>query len=227
MAESKHARRLVETSLVFLAFLLPGYLTVPSDRASLRVSLLVAPTLIAAVPQLGLVLYLFLIQGEIGRPELGLKAPRAGEIPVALLTALLMVTVLAGAEILVRALPGDTRAMLTRGSRFRLESWRELPAAAAFCLVGASREELLYRDYLFVRLCDLGLPRAASVLACTLLFAVAHAYQGPLALGLALAQGMILAAAFIRTRSLGVPILAHTLYNFAALAAGLFASSPI
>ena len=228
MAESKHTRRLVETSLVFLAFLLPGYASLqPAGTETLKIPALLLPTLFSAVPQAGLLIYILFVQGEIGRPELGLSRPRAKEVPIALAAALAMVIVLLSAELVLAALPESTRAALTRGTRFRLDSWLELPAAAAFCLIAAAREELLYRAYLPVRLCDLGLPPAVAVLAASVLFATAHAYQGPIAVALAMTQGLILAAVFGRSRALWVPVLAHTLHNVVALVATLVSGHPI
>lgn len=222
MPESLRLRRLIELCLVFLAFLLPGYVSAPPrDPEALRASALLASTLVSALPQIGLLLFLLFVQGEIGRSELGLKRLEAREAPAAALSFLAMIAVLAVLQIVTAQLGQDTREALTRGTRFRLQSASEVPAAAVFCLIAAAREELFYRAYLLLRLRDLGLGLAASVAASTLLFAAAHAYQGPFAVALALVEGLILAGVFLRRRSIWVAVAPHAAYNLAALIATL------
>ncbi len=214
------SRRFVEVCLVFLTFVFPAYV---SGGASGELSVVSAllPVLLTSAPQAALLVYLLAIQGEARRPELGLRPPRPRDLLRTLVLLCAMLALLGAAALALSRAPEDTRAALRQGARFRLGGWQELPAAALFCFVAAAREELLFRSYLFVRFGDLGLAPSAALAACAVLFAAAHAYQGPLAVALALAQGLLLGVAFARSRSIGVPIVAHAAHNLIVLAATL------
>jgi membrane protease YdiL (CAAX protease family) len=213
-------RRSIELGLVFLLFVLPAYLAVGSqESAGLGPALL--PLILTACPQTALIIYLLAIQGEVDRPDMGLARPRTRDLARASLVLAGMLAVLGAAALGLSLAPEATRAALTKGTRFRLQGWSELPAALLFCALAAFREELLYRAYLFVRLKDIGLSPAASVSASSVLFAAAHAYQGPLAVALALAQAVLLAAAFTRWKSITVPTVAHAAHNLLVLASTL------
>jgi len=183
-----------------------------------HVSSLLIPLAVTALPQIGFILYLLGIQGELALPEMGLFTPRRKDATSGLLLLLAMLAVLYAAQLVVAMLPESSRASVLAGARFRLSSWTELPAAILFSVLGAAREELLYRAYLYVRLEQIGLPSGAALTVSCLLFAAAHAYQGSLAVALALMQGLLLGAAFVRTRSIAVPTLAHAGHNIVVLA---------
>jgi len=78
-------------------------------------------------------------------------------------------------------------------------------------------EESFYRCYTLTRLKDFGVPVALAALTSSVIFALAHAYQGPLALALALFFGLFLSALWFRYRSLWTCALAHGLYNLVVL----------
>jgi membrane protease YdiL (CAAX protease family) len=210
-------RRVVEICVVFSTFMLPGYLSVALSGTT-TVSAALPTVLLVGLPQACFVLYLLWTQGEIRRPELGLRRWVAPDfLAAAVVLGALLAVQLAGRGAL-RLMPDSARAAAESGVRFRLSGPAELPAAVLFCGVAAAREEILYRAYFFVRLADLGLPPAVAAAVSTALFAAAHAYQGPLSVALALVQGLVLAGAFVRTRNIGVPIAAHACHNLVVLA---------
>jgi hypothetical protein len=227
MQITREGRIAVETAGVFLAFLLPAYLGggMPSSLPP-GISRIVLPTVLTSAGQIGLLIYLLAVQGEAARPEMGLRWPRPAEVAVAGLLAAGMAGILALAQLALTALAPEVQRLLARGARVRLAGWIELPAALVFTLAAAGREELLYRAYLVTRLRDLGVPAPLALVVSTALFAAAHAYQGYQAVALALVQGFILGGVFLSTRSLGVPTIAHALYNLTLLAATLAGPQP-
>lgn len=213
-------RKYLEVCLVFMTFVFPAYLS-GSASGTLSVVSALLPVMATAIPQAALLVYLLALQGEARRPELGLRLPSPSDLLRAAVLLCVMLALAGAAALALSRAPETTRQALRQGARFRLGGWRELPAAALFCLVAATREEILFRSYLFVRFRDLGLAPPASLAVCAVLFAAAHGYQGPLAVALALVQGLLLGFAFTRARSIGVPIVAHAAHNLIVLAATL------
>jgi membrane protease YdiL (CAAX protease family) len=219
-------RRLFEVCLIFSTFLFPSYFA-SSGSGVATVTAGLPTVLLIGIPQTAFVLYLLWIQGEQGRPELGFRRVRRWDFAAGamVLSALLLLQLVSRG--VVELLPEAARRAADAGVRFRLSGWSEIPAALVFCGVAAAREELLYRAYLYVRLADIGLPPAVAVGACAALFAAAHAYQGYLAVALALLQGILLAGAFVRTRSIAVPIAGHACYNLIVLLLTLAPGVPV
>ncbi|MEJ0068514.1 MAG: CPBP family intramembrane glutamic endopeptidase [Pseudomonadota bacterium] len=80
-------------------------------------------------------------------------------------------------------------------------------------LLAGFSEETIFRFYLINALLLRGRSRAASVILSTAIFAAIHWSYGLGAVAFAAAAGLLLAATFLATRSLTVPVLIHALYD--------------
>jgi membrane protease YdiL (CAAX protease family) len=238
---------LLELTLLFLAFYLPGLLFVQQSlqRASQELGLYMAQSILVALPQLLLFLYvLWLRERPAGEPTGGEPAggeptgqPEAKASPWThfglgrfrgrhLLQGLLLFGGIAALLLILGLIaslvPPGGRELLRGGFRWQLRDWRLLPLVLVFGVVTGYREELFFRGYMITRLCDLGAPGAAAVAASSLLFAAGHLYQGVSGLAVALALGVYFGVFFLRRRDVHRLALAHALYNTAILVASLW-----
>lgn len=89
------------------------------------------------------------------------------------------------------------------------------PARVVVALsVAAALEELFYRGLLLPRLARFFGNWAIANIACSLLFAIAHAYQGPLGVMSAFVASLVYGTLFVKPRSLVAVTLAHFVTNF-------------
>jgi membrane protease YdiL (CAAX protease family) len=86
-----------------------------------------------------------------------------------------------------------------------------------FSLVVAVSEELYFRGFVLTRLKALLGPWTASVLISSVVFAVLHAPQGIVAVGVIFGLSVLLGVWFIWRSDLIVPIIAHMLFNTTSL----------
>ncbi|HPF40041.1 MAG TPA: CPBP family intramembrane metalloprotease [Phycisphaerae bacterium] len=87
-----------------------------------------------------------------------------------------------------------------------------------FGVLTGIHEELLFRGLLLTRFNALTRNRAASVIACAVLFGMVHAYQGPMGMLQTSAIGLVLGTITTMTRSLWPAILGHAMFNSLQLA---------
>lgn len=96
---------------------------------------------------------------------------------------------------------------------------REIPAAYGAGSFAAFGEEIAYRGFLVWYLNALaGLTAAA--LASSLIFGIAHGYQGKLGMAFATLAGLVLAGAYILSGSLLLVLWMHASYNVASFTLG-------
>ena len=204
---------LVRIAAVFLLLSLPGAL-LPLPR-----------TLLAAGPlaalQAGLLLIVIRFDLGIGAVDWRMRWRDAGE---AVLIAAAMAAALAAVTVLTDALPEPVNDAVRRGHRWRLEAPAQVPAAAAFVVAGAYREELYFRVYCLSVLQRAGTPAWLAVLGSALLFGAGHLYQGWVAAAFAVLMGSTLAMLFQRRPGLHRLVFAHALFNAMVLAGTLFAA---
>ncbi len=204
-------RDAAEVLVVFAALFLPGYFSAPGDAFGRGLVLFLAVALFQTL----LLLYLMSLRGPAALVRSGVRAPRAGDLLVAVAAAAALLALSASLGWVVSHLGDAARRALE--PRLPVVA-RAAPAALALLsLATGYREELFYRCYLVTRLSAMGVPAAASVAAAAAVFAVGHAYQGPLAALLAVVQGAAFGALLLRGTSLHGLALAHALYNFAVL----------
>ncbi|MCA9255214.1 MAG: CPBP family intramembrane metalloprotease [Phycisphaerales bacterium] len=87
-----------------------------------------------------------------------------------------------------------------------------------FGVLTGIHEELLFRGLLLTRFNALTRNKAASVLACAVLFGMVHAYQGPMGMLQTGAIGLVLGTITTMTRSLWPAIIGHATFNSLQLA---------
>jgi uncharacterized protein len=215
---------LVEALLLFLAFFLPGFVGQASIAAAGPVSSLALwQTVIAGVPQILLMAYVVGARGPASSPRWGLVRfePRDA-LRVAVLVAACFAVVMAFAA-LITLLPQEWSRSVTSGYRWGLRGPAQLPLALLVGLTAGYREELYFRAYLLKRMEEMGVDVPVSVVVSTALFCTGHLYEGVLGVTVALALGVVLAASYLKRRSLHVIAIAHALYNTLVLAVGLLA----
>jgi len=217
-------RRLVEITLVFMSFFLPGFLRqdLPLAGDSFPAAGYMLGFLLLAAPQTLLLGYLLWLQKD---PPLSLF----GMVRIRLRDPLWALGILSGLFLLILVLglaasliSGGKSGLLEKGFRWRLSGASQLPLAALFSVVTGYREELFFRCYLLTRLGELGVPPLFALLAGGLLFSSGHLYQGPAGLLLGLVQGFYFGTLFLKFRNIHPLALAHGLYNFSVLLATLW-----
>ena len=169
--------------------------------------------IVTSLPQFLLMAY---VAGALGP----MPGNRWGLVPFAardvLRTALLLLAcfaVVAPFVALVLALPPAWSRPLTRGYRWGLQSYAQIPVALLFGLAAGYREEFYFRSYLLGRMGELGLPVPVAAIISTLLFSLGHLYEGVLGFAIAAVLGTILCIAYLRKPNLHVIAIAHGMYN--------------
>ena len=215
---------LLEMLLFFSVFFLPGYLGQGGAAAMGPITAsAMFPVIVAAVPQLLLMIYMVSIPRGESAERWGLVALSRRD---ALRTGILFVGAFAVVAPFVAAiflLPADWSRSLSRGYRWGLQDVSQIPMALVFGLATGYREEFFFRSYLLKRLGQLGLSVPLAVAASTALFSLGHYYEGPLGIAIAAVLGAVFSMAYLRWRNLHVIAIAHALYNTAALCLSLFA----
>lgn len=210
----KPSRLLLEMSLLFLAFFLPGYLAqTHPPTAGPASTLAMLQVIVTGLPQFMLMVYVATLSPGKDLRSWGLVAlkPRDGvRILVLLLGCIAVVTPFV---VLALALPPRFRQSLTLGYRWGLLSAAQAPIALLFGLTVGYKEEFFFRSYLLGRLGQLGIPLPIAAIASTALFSLGHIYEGPLAMAMVAALGALFAAVYIRRPNLHVIAIAHGLYN--------------
>lgn len=107
-------------------------------------------------------------------------------------------------------LPGDIAALLPRNAP-------ERRLCAALVLNAGIGEEIFFRALLPLVAWQITGHAALGVLAATLLFSLAHAYQGPTGLAVTFGLGLLLAGVYVCTRQLWLAVLLHVLINVRTL----------
>ena len=210
----KPSRILLEMSLFFLAFFLPGYLAQTHPPAAGPASTLAMLQVIATgLPQFMLMVYVAsLSTGRLVRNWglVRLEPRDAVRILAVLLGCFAVVAPFVG---LALALPPRFSRSLTLGYRWGLLSASQAPVALLFGLTAGYREEFFFRSYLLGRLGQLDISVAVAAVASTALFSLGHIYEGPLGVAIAAALGALFAAVYVRRPNLHVIAIAHGLYN--------------
>jgi uncharacterized protein len=218
----KPARLLTEMMLFFAAFFLPGYAAqafMTSTPPSM--TLLMAQSIVTGIPQFLLMAYVAIGTGagEAARWGFVRFELRDSRRTAALLLGCF--AVVAPFAVLIIALPPDVAGTLTRGYRWGLQSAGQIPLALLFGITAGYREEFFFRSYMLGRMEELGIQVPLAVAASTALFSVGHLYEGPLAVAITAALGVLLSLGWLRRRSLHVVAIAHGLYNTGVLCLGL------
>ncbi len=210
----KRTHAITEMLLFFAAFFLPGYVGqgLFAPPASVT-TLLMIQSVLTGVPQ-------FLLMAWVASNRDRAAPARWGLVPLAprdaLRTAVLVAAcfaVVVPFVVLVISLPADVGRSLGRGYRWGLQGASQIPLAIVFGLTAGYREEFFFRSYLLGRLSELGSPVSAAVAVSTALFCTGHVYEGPLALAVTAALGLLLSAAWLRWKNLHVVAIAHGAYN--------------
>lgn len=216
MGRMRDASALLGDLVVFLAVFNPVLLVAAPGRADLASPAFHLGYWAQALPHV--LLLAWLGRGREGMlPEPGLRAW------LSLLGRSLAVALLSLALGLLVSLPwllsawkaGSGGAVLPSPPRPGL-----LPFAAFTSLLTGYREELFFRARLIPDLEDSG-AGARAPLASALAFAALHLPSGPRSAAVALAVGLLLAYRFRARRDPHEVCLAHALYDFAVMAAGL------
>jgi membrane protease YdiL (CAAX protease family) len=211
-----NAKRIViEAILIFSAFFLTGFLvqTQTTVRPEEMTSVM-GFSLVMAVPQILLILYILYIQNGRSLAEFGIVGFSIRDPLRILLVYLGMFALILTAASVVLLLPAAAREMIGKGYRWSLKDAFQLPLALVFCIVSAYREELFFRSYLLTRLGQLGVAPQFAIAATALLFSAGHLYAGWGGAAGAALQGILLAVVFLRFRTIHTIAIAHGLYNF-------------
>lgn len=164
-----------------------------------------------------------LVAPQIGWSELGLRWPdRLGPLSAAVMAVILVATVLSVRTLrtgVLRDVDAESTTLRSVGALLpRTKGERRLFAAVA--TTAGIAEEVVYRGFGIAVLAALGpsLPGWALVVLAGAAFGVAHAYQGFAGLLTTGLLGAVLAAVYLDTGSLLVPVLLHALIDLRFLA---------
>lgn len=89
--------------------------------------------------------------------------------------------------------------------------------AVPLLLVVAVAEETIFRGYLLRRFTQVTHSRALAVILTSAMFALGHAYQGPLGMVAVGTIGVVLALVYLKRGSLAAPIVMHFIQDFIGL----------
>lgn len=170
-----------------------------------------------------IVLAVALVAARVGWSELGLRWPdRVGYVSAFVVVVILVVTVLSVRALrtgVLREAGSDSAALRSVGSLLpRTDSERRLFSAVA--LTAGIGEEVVYRGFGIAVLAALApsLPWWGLVALAGVGFGLAHAYQGVAGILTTGLLGSVLAAVYLDTGSLLVPVALHALVDLRFLA---------
>jgi membrane protease YdiL (CAAX protease family) len=210
----KASRILLEMLLFFLAFFLPGYLAQAQGGSPSPLStLMMLQVIVASLPQFLLMAYVATSVGPSPPGRWGLVPFTARDALRTTVLLLACFAVVAPFVALVLALPPAWSKPLTRGYRWGLQSYAQVPLAVLFGLAAGYREEFYFRSYLLGRLGQAGLPVPLAAIISTVLFSLGHLYEGVLGIAITTVLGAVLCVAYIRRPNLHVVAIAHGMYN--------------
>jgi membrane protease YdiL (CAAX protease family) len=222
MAQIRRSQAIPEMLLFFAAFFLPGYaaqgLFAPPESAT---NLLMLQSVLTGVPQFLLMAWVATSRDRSPPARWGLVTFEPRDALRTLIVVLACFAAVMPFVVLLVALPPDISRSVGRGYRWGLQSAAQIPVAILFGLTAGYREEFFFRAYLLGRLDELGLAVPGAVTISTVVFCLGHVYEGPLAVAVTAALGVVLSAAWLRRRSLHVVAIAHGLYNTLVLCLGL------
>jgi membrane protease YdiL (CAAX protease family) len=228
MVAAKPSRLLLEMSLFFLAFFLPGYLAqTHPPTAGPASTLAMLQIIVTGLPQFMLMAYVATLSAGMPPRKWGLVALERRDAIRILVLLLGCFAVVAPFVALALALPPRFSKSLTLGYRWGLLSAAQAPIALLFGLTAGYREEFFFRSYLLGRLGQLDIPMPVAAFASTALFSLGHIYEGPLGVAIAASLGVLFAAVYIRRPNLHVIAIAHGLYNAIVLWLSLLIPAPL
>jgi membrane protease YdiL (CAAX protease family) len=214
MVLMKPSRLLLEISLFFIVFFLPGYLAQTHPPAAGRASTLaMLQVIITGAPQFLLMLYVAGLGKGKDSHNWGLVTLEPRDGMRILVLVLGCFAVVAPFVALALALPPRFSRSLTLGYRWGLLSAAQAPLALLFGLTAGYREEFFFRSYLLGRFGQLGLPVPVAAVSSIALFSLGHIYEGPLGVAIAVALGALFTVVYLRRPNLHVIAISHGLYN--------------
>ncbi len=149
-------------------------------------------------------------RGKTFGKELKMRLPRPSHIPFTIYATLLLIFLSLGLKFLLHAMGADVAA---ESAAYPIGSQNVLYAVLALAIVPAITEEFLLRSVLLSEYEPYG--PTVAVVTSGLLFASLH-FSLPL-FPVYFAAGALLAFSALATRSIVVPLIAHTVYNLFAL----------
>ena len=154
--------------------------------------------------------------------QLGLTIQDRSRILVAAVTGALVIAALQWLNLRrVGKLPVEARGSLQAlGERILPQSTVELLPYLALAITAGLCEEFLYRGFAIAVLLHIGLQTWAAVLVSSLLFGVAHSYQGRGGMVMTLLIGLVLGSSRLAYESLVPAIFWHSAVDVVAGAAG-------
>jgi len=224
----KQTRFLLEVTLCFAVFFLPGYLSQGNEPPNgLLETSLMLQSILLGVPQFLLMVYIASLSRETPLADWGFSAFRGSDFLRAALVFVGCFAIFTPFAILIVSLPSKIARYLSGGFRWKLTGVSQVPLAVFFGLTAGYREEFFFRSYLLQRLDQLGLPLPVCVAASTILFCSGHLYQGPLGIATSAGLGILFASVYLRRRNLHVIAIAHGLYNASVLCLSLLRTTPL
>jgi membrane protease YdiL (CAAX protease family) len=214
----KASRILLEMLLFFLAFFLPGYLAqAGASAAAALTTTAMLQVIVTSLPQFLLMAYVAGLSSPDHPGRWGLVPFRGRDALWTLALVAACFAVVALFALIIFSLPPAWSRTFTRGYRWGLQGYAQVPVALLFGLAAGYREEFFFRAYLLGRLGELGVPLALAGTASTILFCAGHLYEGPFGIAVAAVLGAILCITYIRRPNLHVVAIAHGLYNATVL----------
>lgn len=208
-------QRWKELILVFATFFLPGFLLQGQQGSGSAFSdpMYLTSVLLQALPQSILLIYIVQI-GEKGNLEnFGFRRLRWGDLPRGVLVCVATFVVVIPMQALLPS--GSERTASLSFSNPAL-----LVLVLATTMAAAYREEVFFRAYAVTRLQQMGTGPVVAIATTSIVFGAGHLYQGIAGLAISASIGLLMAAVFVRTRSLHALGIGHGLYNFIVLLAG-------
>ena len=205
-----------EVLLLFLCFFMPITVTSssgnnPDNPGSFSVSMI--NYILAAGPQIFLIIYLIWLKQDVKLPNFGVHFPVPKDFLYGLGHALVLFILLLFVSSLVRFFPETVQRFMEPATEVQFGSRSNPLLVLIFSLTTGYREELFFRAYLLTRFKQLGLDLKKAVALSAVLFGCMHFYQGLFGVLFTGLVGVYLALVFLKTRSLNMIAFAHAVFN--------------
>jgi membrane protease YdiL (CAAX protease family) len=166
----------------------------------------------SSIGTIGLILFVMWRSGDSFR-SFGLDRPQYRDAPLAVGLTLTLLFVISMIWLAFGYSGWLTRGLFAAGPVTAAAAWWQIAMMVVKTIFSAAWEELLVRAYLLARLRELLGSTTRAVVLSSVLFGVVHLYEGPRAVLVTTAMGLLLALSMVWTRRFWPLVAAHAAYN--------------
>ncbi|MCP4163508.1 MAG: CPBP family intramembrane metalloprotease [Deltaproteobacteria bacterium] len=224
MEIKNNKRIIIELSILFALFYLPGYLfqNSISDPAIFNSPLFNFRLWTVYIPQISLILYLIHLDKQKNFEDFGIIKPKLTDIPYIAITIAALILIIGVILLLFTLFPFPFNP--EEDFLWDFHNSGAIPFILITSILTGYSEEIFFRSYLFTRLEQLQFNRIQILFTINIIFSIGHFYEGIQGGIIAFILGFFFSLVFIWKKNINIPAIVHALYNFSVLMLCYFVS---